>query len=609
MEKKHDELLSMLKSCFLDILNEEYNLLHFDHVLEKMCKLISSKIMAKRVVFYYCSEWKDQLILDGINFEDSAFIQQYSFKTEPNAFADKLNMEVEEFVVQDGLRDLGLLKIIDPNKQLCSIYFIEKIGQVCGDFLRMVQNLSKMAVREKKYRLLFGVTEEFHSSIDMDEVLEDIIEVIQEVYPGFHYSLYLSQDNHTNSNLPIRGLQYNSENVVAMEAYVTGTVKIEDYLHETGSTLYAPLKGKQGVYGVLQITAPNVLVFPKKEVEFISVLANTAGNALENAQLYQQSKRLIADLKLINEVSHRLNSMQRYSDIVTFVCDQIITSFNAEEVGFILFNEGSNKTTILDGSTKFFQSRNSESYIQFFEEQLRKEKSPLFIGDFNIVIKGNYRSIMTIPMIQTGRMVGFIIVMHQQPNHFSFDSYKLLQSFILHSTLAFVNSTLREELERMVVTDYLTKLYTRNYLDQQIQKSMRDDAQGSFILIDIDNFKRVNDTYGHQVGDEILIQVAHVMNESIRDTDISARWGGEELAIYLPKVSMERGEAIANRVVEYVRSKTEPTVTVSCGVSHWTKKEVDSVVQLFNRADQALYHAKSSGKNRVVTQIEIEINE
>lgn len=601
MENKQNRLVNGLKSCFLDIITEEYSLLHFEHVLDKMCKSIADTVRAQEVIFYYCGDWKDQLIVDGIYFEESKSIKPYTCI--PDVATGSLVSN--EYIVQDGLSAFGFILVKNPDRNLCDPYLLEQIGCECAHLLRTVQNLSIIAVREKKYRLLFGVTEKFHSSIDMDEVLEDIIAVLQEVYSGFQYSLFLSQDNHSNSNLSIQGLQYDSENVVAMEAYVTGTVKTEDYLHNNRSILYAPLKGKQGVYGVLQITAPNVLVFPKKEVEFISLLANTAGNALENAQLYQQSKRLIADLKLINEVSHRLNSKQRFSDIVKYVCDQIITSFNAEEVGFVLFSESKNTTTILEGSTPFFLTPNAESYIQYFLEQLLKEKGAVFIGDFNLIIEEKYRSIMAIPMIQTGSMVGFILVMHSQPYHFSFDSYKLLQSLIHHSTLAFVNSTLREELERMVVTDYLTKLYTRNYLDQQIQKSMRDEAQGTFILIDIDNFKRVNDTYGHQVGDDILIQVAHAMNGSIRDTDIAARWGGEELAIYLPKVSLERGSQIAERVVERVRSETHPTVTVSCGVSYWTKKEKDSVIQLFNRADLALYHAKSTGKNRVVTQMEI----
>lgn len=605
MKKAKIEIIHKIKSSLFDILNDEDSTLHFEQIPERISIIIAMTLIAQEVIFYYRSEWGEQLISEGINLEDSPLVKPISSVDRNVTLGDgeAVVTSQNEYYIKSNLENFGYFWVKDPQIKLDSSGMIEEIGHVCANFISVLQNLSKIAAKEKKYRLLFGVTEKFHSTMDMDAVLAEIIDVLHEVYPGFHYSLFLSQDTQSNSQLPIKCLQYDSENMAAMEAYVTGTVQMENYASGNCSILYAPLKGKQGVYGVLQITAVNVLVFPIKEVEFISLLANTAGTAIENAQLYQQSNRLIADLKLINEVSHELNSKQRFSEIVSYVCKQIISSFNAEEVGFILFHDRQIK--ILDGSTPFFFTAEAEKYIQDFHEKLLKDKSPMFIGDFKQFDESTYRSIMAIPMIQTGGMVGFILVFHSAPYHFSFDSYKLLQSLIHHSTLAFVNSTLREELEKMVVTDYLTKLYTRSYLDRQIQKSMIDEGQGTFILIDIDNFKKVNDTYGHQIGDEILIQVANVMRSSIRDSDIAARWGGEELSIYLPRVPMEKGRDIASRLIQRVKEGTNPSVTVSCGVSHWSKDQEDSAKQLFNRADEALYYAKSTGKNRVITQTEM----
>ena len=154
----------------------------------------------------------------------------------------------------------------------------------------------------------------------------------------------------------------------------------------------------------------------------------------------------------------------------------------------------------------------------------------------------------------------------------------------------------------MVITDHLTQLRSRNYLDRQMGESMQEDEEGTFILIDIDNFKRVNDTYGHQVGDEILVQVANLIKDNIRDTDIGARWGGEELAIYLPKVPLYLGVQIAERLKDAVAQLSNPKVTISCGVSHWLKTDCSTPDELFKRADEALYDAKNSGKNRVKVQ-------
>lgn len=188
-----------------------------------------------------------------------------------------------------------------------------------------------------------------------------------------------------------------------------------------------------------------------------------------------------------------------------------------------------------------------------------------------------FRSIMAVPMVQSEKLKGFTLVMHREPYHFTFETFKLLQSLIHHSTLALTNSMLREELERMVVTDHLTKLYSRNYLDERIHLSMAEDEMGTFILIDIDNFKLINDTYGHQVGDEVLVQVANLILGNIRDTDIGARWGGEELAIYLPQISIETGALIAERLVKKVSENTNPPITISCGVSYWTSESGDTL--------------------------------
>lgn len=211
---------------------------------------------------------------------------------------------------------------------------------------------------------------------------------------------------------------------------------------------------------------------------------------------------------------------------------------------------------------------------------------------------------MAVPMVQSEKLKGFTLVMHREPYHFTFETFKLLQSLIHHSTLALTNSMLREELERMVVTDHLTKLYSRNYLDERIHLSMAEDEMGTFILIDIDNFKLINDTYGHQVGDEVLVQVANLILGNIRDTDIGARWGGEELAIYLPQISIETGALIAERLVKKVSENTNPPITISCGVSYWTSESGDTLKSLFKRADKALYIAKGTGKNKVVIQEE-----
>ena len=116
----------------------------------------------------------------------------------------------------------------------------KRIGNEYGIYLGKVQNLTNIILEEKRYKQLYKVTETFHSSLNMDNLLMEIINSLQEVYPDFSNSLLLSQDNHNHFDLPIRDLDYDNENIAAMEAYLTGTVQFENSIQQKQSTLSTP---------------------------------------------------------------------------------------------------------------------------------------------------------------------------------------------------------------------------------------------------------------------------------------------------------------------------------------------------------------------------------
>jgi len=612
------QIILKIKSRFFDIVDTNSHNLSYIQLLEEMLTNIKVVLHVNDIALYSCKEWDDQWRVEA-STDSSLFYQTIpnSLEFRQLLMSQKIyrqSIEIEEFnknVILLPLKNkegINSFFAIGTNgaeqKRGYSDAFLEILGEQCSLFLNKVQSLVKIVAEEKKYKRLFSVTEKFHSSMKMEDVLREVINTLQELYPTFSYYLLLSHDNNSCGDLPIKDLEYDSENIAALEAYVTGEVQFENSKEERQAMLYAPLKGKQGVYGVLQVIVENAIDFPKNDKEFITLLANTAGSAVENAQLYQQSKRLVSDLQLINETTHRLNSNLRLTEMMTYISERISSSFYAEEVGFILFSSESKAISVLVGSTTFFHTKDAQSYIHHFKEKIKLEKDSLFIGDFEFPKQEatKYKSIMAVPMMQTGLLKGFALVMHPSPYHFSFETFKLLQSLIHHSTLALTNSMLREELEQLVVTDHLTKLYSRSFLDEKVRSSIKTDKEGTFILIDIDNFKIVNDTYGHQVGDEIIIQVANIIIDNIRGSDIGSRWGGEELAVYLPKVPLQLGISIAERLVAKVRKQTNPPVTISCGVSYWSRDQKDDYHSIFKRADKALYIAKETGKDRVVIQ-------
>ncbi len=167
-----------------------------------------------------------------------------------------------------------------------------------------------------------------------------------------------------------------------------------------------------------------------------------------------------------------------------------------------------------------------------------------------------------------------------------------MQSLIHHSSLAIANSILRNQLQEMVDLDHLTKLYARSYLDQYVEKSLKNDKSGMFLLIDIDNFKRVNDTYGHQIGDKILIQIAVQLKETIGTRGICARWGGEEMSVYVPNINEKDAIELAATIVAVIPKATDPKVTISAGLITWDEQYRPAFQSVFLHADTALYQAK-----------------
>ncbi|WP_417332387.1 diguanylate cyclase [Halarcobacter sp.] len=170
-----------------------------------------------------------------------------------------------------------------------------------------------------------------------------------------------------------------------------------------------------------------------------------------------------------------------------------------------------------------------------------------------------------------------------------------------------------KELIDLTNKDYLTKVYNRRYFNEYSEKALelakRNKQDISIIAIDIDRFKKINDTYGHNVGDEVLIEVANIFKNSIRKSDIVARFGGEEFIILLINAKVDEATAIA----EKMRVKIEDTIinvddnevdiTASFGVATVNQESNETIETTLKRADDLLYIAKKHGRNEVVNSL------
>ena len=220
-----------------------------------------------------------------------------------------------------------------------------------------------------------------------------------------------------------------------------------------------------------------------------------------------------------------------------------------------------------------------------------------------------FYNLVAVPFYFQGRVSGLIVVANK-PKWVTHEDSRLLSVFANHASIAIANLSFYQEIQQLAIRDGLTGLHNYRYFRQQIARSVqharRYEAPMSLLMIDLDNFKRYNDTYGHLKGDQILKEVAALLLAYTRSADLVARYGGEEFVVLLPEIDEEQAHSVGEKIRQVVEAhpftlaagELPQSLTISVGVAssigEW------SADMLIQTADDALYRAKALGKNRVV---------
>lgn len=257
-----------------------------------------------------------------------------------------------------------------------------------------------------------------------------------------------------------------------------------------------------------------------------------------------------------------------------------------------------------------------------FREHLRRGGDPLHVPDLARdpllaarAAEEDARSAAALPLRAGEEIYGAIEVLHTEPN--AFDEHALgFFSFVALLAAGRIRSA--KHLEQLVYVDLLTRVFTRRFFEEQIlrevERASRENTALALVMVDLDNFKEVNDRFGHPAGDAVLAKVAGILRDHVRRIDLVTRYGGEEFAILLPGASRDQAKVICERLRSLVQEAPLPTaegggtfrLTTSIGIAlhpdHTTAGSTTADVrrELLERADQALYAAKRSGKNRVI---------
>lgn len=222
------------------------------------------------------------------------------------------------------------------------------------------------------------------------------------------------------------------------------------------------------------------------------------------------------------------------------------------------------------------------------------------------------QSFISVPLKLDKRIIGVLNVSEKTSGSFTDDDLHILLSFANFAALALERGeylTINEELKTLSTTDPLTGLYNRRYflerLFEEAERVKRHRECFTAFMLDIDNFKAFNDTYGHKTGDLVLKGIAKLIRETVRSIDVVARYGGEEFVVLLPHTSKQDSYILAERIrreVEQTRPGVEGIdrpLTISIGVAEFPS-DAETIDMLLHNADSAMYSAKKTGKNRIV---------
>jgi len=299
------------------------------------------------------------------------------------------------------------------------------------------------------------------------------------------------------------------------------------------------------------------------------------------------------------------NIISRYMKLSDF-CIKLGSTFNIERIYRIVYDF---LHTVFSESEIHIHDRKNDIYTEW----VFINKMPLLIEDilkdYRFVSGENpdFKSLMAVPIYLNNEIFS-VVVVKRENFEFHPSDLRFLNYITTISSVAISNSMLFEKTRELAVTDELTGLYTHSYfmerLKEEISSGFSRNTVFTFLMLDIDNFKKFNDSYGHQAGDVVLKRVGKKLKNVLRDTDIIGRYGGEEFSVILPYTEKNIGIEIAERIRKGIErekfkfNEDEINVTATIGVSFFP--EAKTYKEIVKVADDALYRGKKLGKNRVV---------
>lgn len=380
----------------------------------------------------------------------------------------------------------------------------------------------------------------------------------------------------------------------------------------TRSELAIPLMVREEVVGVLDCQSERLNHFDHETIDLLTLFSTQASIAIQNARLYSLEQQRAQQLQAINTIAQQSTAAMDVDELLPRVCLVIQQAFSVCHASLFLREEGdlvvrahagTLTSCIPDGGRLPVDqepwSRILASGGTFIEKDLSSapESHRVFAGE---------ASRMSIPLVSFGQLLGVLTLYSSKPDAFRDSELQPLEAVADICASSIQNAYYVERIRQLSYLDGLTGIFNRRFFEmrilEEIERARRGETGLGVVMVDIDQFKKLNDEFGHLLGDEVLRQVSSLFHQNLRKIDVVCRYGGEEFAILLTQTSATHALSVAEKLRKLVQEWQFPgvprTVTISAGVAafpdHGRGRD-----ELIRAADNALYAAKQAGRNRV----------
>jgi diguanylate cyclase (GGDEF)-like protein len=481
-----------------------------------------------------------------------------------------------------------------------------------------------------KIAVLYDAGQAVLSTFDLDEVLQRILAIAHDYFHLRNVAIVLldgqTQELYVRSQIgwdagqdQVRmGLGEGLTGAAALKkqpVYAPDVSQDSRYFcsaKSTRSELAIPLMVRDEVVGVLDCQSDRLDHFNPETIDLLTLFSTQASMALQNARLYSLEQQRARQLQAINAIAQQTTAVLDLEELLSRVCGLIQNAFQVSHVSLFLREDhdlvlrahhGTLTPRILQGGRFSASAEPWSAILSASGTVLEKNLCDAAAGT---KFFAESASRICIPLVSFGQTLGVISLDSDKPDAFREGDLQSLESVADICATAIQNAHYVERVKQLAYLDGLTGIFNRRFFElritEEIERAKRYGSGMAVIMADIDQFKRLNDEFGHVLGDEVLRQVSSLFHQQLRKIDVVCRYGGEEFGILLTQTNADHAMSVAEKLRKMVANWQFPgvprTVTISAGTAalpdHGTTRD-----DLVKAADTALYAAKQAGRNRV----------